>query len=75
MDPYFAHEKYVIPRVKGYRVMHGRRGTLPPWAFGTDETVSKLTRGCFKINLGLEGLTFRSSKTGYNLLMSTKPTY
>ena len=46
MDPYFAHVEYDIPRVKGYRVMHDGRGTLPPWAFGTDETVSNFKRRC-----------------------------
>ena len=39
-----------IPRVKGYRVMHDRRGTQPPWAFGTDETVLYL-RGPYSIFL------------------------
>ena len=48
MDPYFAHEKYDIPRVKGYRVMHGRRGTLPPWALGTDETFPSSRKPCYR---------------------------
>ena len=52
IDPHFALEKYDIPRVKGYWVMHGRRGTLPPWALGTDETFPSSRKPCYYLIIG-----------------------